>query len=429
MPSLGEIRMSQQDPEVAEAENEENDGVAEENEQLNEEASSVEFAAEDGPEELTQGQLDDFNQAVLWGTDWTVETIIAQMRRGNIEINPQFQRRDAWSRHAKSSFIESLLIGLPIPQVVLAERRDQRGSFLILDGKQRLLSIMQFAGLAENSPSNSFGLSGLEVRTDLRRKKFRHFETRPELRADLNAFLSHTIRAVVIRNWPSMAFLHVVFHRLNSGSLKLSAQELRQALVPGPFTVFADDLALESAPIHRLLHRTTADPRMRDTELLVRYLSLKHFLPSYAGRMKEFLDESCGRFNAGWADLSQEAAADSATFISVIEAMETVFPDGVARKAGSKLFNRSIFDTLAYFATEAAVREAMLAAPDAVRDAYLGVVGNADFQNAVDSDTAGIPHTSLRFEMMGQALAAALEMNIQVPGVAPNEAGQLRFVI
>jgi len=404
------------------------DGVAEENEQLDAEASSVEFAAEDDPEELTQSELDDFNQAVLWGTDWTVETIIAQMKRGNIEINPQFQRRDAWSRHSKSSFIESLLLGLPIPQVVLAERKDQRGSFLILDGKQRLLSIMQFAGLAENSQSNSFGLSGLEVRADLRRKKFKHFEERPELRSDLNALLSHTIRAVVIRNWPSMSFLHVVFHRLNSGSLKLSAQELRQALVPGPFTAFADDFAISSAPIHRLLHRSTADPRMRDTELLVRYLSLKYFLPAYTGRMKEFLDESCDQFNRRWAQLRPMVEADAATFVSVIESLETVFPQGVARKAGSKLFNRSIFDALAYFVTDAGVREAMIAGPEVARIAYQAVVADPEFQEAVDSDTAGIPHTAARLEMMGMALAGALGIDLHIPEVAPNEAGQLRFV-
>ena len=54
----------------------------------------------------------------------------------------------------------------------------------------------------------------------------------------------HTIRAVIIRNWPSMALLHVVFHRLNSGSLKLSPQELRQALLPGEFTKFAVQLCV-----------------------------------------------------------------------------------------------------------------------------------------------------------------------------------------
>lgn len=288
----------------------------------------VEFAEEDDATSISAADLDSFNDAVLWGTDWTVETVISQIRRENIEINPQFQRRDAWTRIAKSRFIESVILGLPIPQVVLAERRDQRGRYLILDGKQRLLAIMQYAGLAEASPHNAFGLSGLEARPDLSRKKFIHLETRPELRDDLNAFLSHTIRAVVIRNWPSMNFLHVVFHRLNSGSLKLSPQELRQAIVPGLFTAFADQFALESAPIHRLLQRQTPDPRMRDTELLVRFIALRRNLPAYRGRMKEFLDESCDAFNTQWEGHQEAFQADAGTFVAAIEALEFIFGEG-----------------------------------------------------------------------------------------------------
>lgn len=93
-----------------------------------------EFANEDD----TVGQelkLADFGAAVLWGTDWTVETILAQLQRGNIDINPRFQRRDAWSKGTKSRFVESIILGLPIPQVVLAESKNQRGRYLILDGK------------------------------------------------------------------------------------------------------------------------------------------------------------------------------------------------------------------------------------------------------------------------------------------------------
>ena len=71
----------------------------------------------------------------------------------------------------------------------------------------------------------------------------------------------------------------------------------------------------------------------------------------------------------------------------------------------------------------------MTASPEAVRNSYQATVENVNFQEAVDSDTAGIPHTAQRFEMMGQALAGALQMQIEVPGVAPNQAGQLRFAV
>lgn len=131
----------------------------------------TEFANEDD-EASSDLKLEDFSKAVLWGTDWTVETVLAQLKRGNIELNPRFQRRDAWNKTAKSRFVESVVLGLPIPQVVLAEHPEQRGRYIILDGKQRLLALMQFAGYAEGN-ANGFGLSGLDVRTDLARKKYK----------------------------------------------------------------------------------------------------------------------------------------------------------------------------------------------------------------------------------------------------------------
>ena len=82
----------------------------------------IEFIEEDDAE-LESSQVAKFSQAVLYSTDWTVETIIAQLERGNIDLNPRFQRRDAWSLKGKSRFIESVILGLPIPQIVLAEKK------------------------------------------------------------------------------------------------------------------------------------------------------------------------------------------------------------------------------------------------------------------------------------------------------------------
>src|SRR4029077_4538780 len=109
--------------------------------------------------------------AVVSGTDWTTETVVSQLKRGNIQMNPRFQRRDAWKRDRKSRFIESLIVGLPIPQIVLAESKKERGRFIVLDGKQRLLSILQFWGLGEGI-NNRYALSGLTLRADLKKKTF-----------------------------------------------------------------------------------------------------------------------------------------------------------------------------------------------------------------------------------------------------------------
>ncbi|MBQ8133912.1 MAG: DUF262 domain-containing protein [Clostridia bacterium] len=87
---------------------------------------------------------DRFSQAVIWGTDWTTETINNQLVKGNIDLNPSFQRRDAWDNGEKSRLIESLMLGLPVPPIILAENKGKKNSYIVIDGKQRLLSIRRF---------------------------------------------------------------------------------------------------------------------------------------------------------------------------------------------------------------------------------------------------------------------------------------------
>ena len=119
-------------------------------------------------------------QAVVFGTDWTAATLIDQLKRGNIKLDPIFQRRDAWDSKRKSRFIESIVLGLPIPQIVLAEAKDERGAFLVIDGKQRLLSLQQFAGVASGTP---LALAGLLFREELNGKTYDDLQNDARLRS------------------------------------------------------------------------------------------------------------------------------------------------------------------------------------------------------------------------------------------------------
>jgi hypothetical protein len=183
---------------------------------------------------------DRFRDAVLYGTDWTVRTLLQQIEQGNIDLSPDFQRRDAWSARNKSRFIESVALQLPIPQIVLAERKEQRGTYLVLDGKQRLLTLAQFAGdLPDDHPlwdeskkASALRLSGLRVLTDLNGKTYRDVTALADLAQIRTQFDNHTIRSALIRNWPDEDYLYEVFIRLNTGSARLSPQELRCA-APG----------------------------------------------------------------------------------------------------------------------------------------------------------------------------------------------------
>ncbi len=387
--------------------------------------SGVEFAELPSEDEVEVTDQHRFTDAVLHATDWTTETIISQLRRGNIVLNPSFQRRDAWKPQQKSRFIESLILGLPIPQIVLAEAKDRRGKFIVLDGKQRLLALLQFWGLGQGA-KNAYALSGLEVRKELMRKRLKDIEEKTEFEDDLNALLNQPIRTVVIKNWPSIDFLHLVFLRLNTGSVKLSPQELRQALFPGPFSDWIDEAASNSTGIKRLLKLKEPDYRMRDIEVVARFLAFRFFLSEYRGRMKKFLDHGFEQFNDRWDELKPELEAAMAELEAAVEVLAEVFGDDIAKKPGSRHFNRAIFDFLIVYAQDAGIRDLMRSHKDDIRRGYETLFSDAEFRATVERDTAGVPNTVTRIARWGSLLAEVTGESVPVPTVADTVDGDQR---
>src|SRR5579883_3474252 len=245
--------------------------------------------AEGAESEEDVGAIDPslISKAVVTGTDWTADTILNQLNKRNIVLDPIFQRRDAWNDKRKSRFIESIILGLPIPQIVLAEPQDAKGTFIVIDGKQRLLALQRFAGIDAGSDEKPLKLSGLTVREDLNGTTFNDLRRDSQLRKYLTAFENQTIRTVVVRNWQNEKVLYVIFHRFNTSSVALSPQELRQALHPGEFLRFAVKYSERSPGLKKALHLTNPDFRMRDVELLVRYFAYQNRLNDYPGNLKE----------------------------------------------------------------------------------------------------------------------------------------------
>ncbi|MDA0339640.1 MAG: DUF262 domain-containing protein [Proteobacteria bacterium] len=77
---------------------------------------------------------EDFEQLLVAPSDWTIESLHGQIGR-QIDLDPAFQRRGVWSARAKSSFIESLFLNIAIPQILLASKKGDRNSFIVLDGR------------------------------------------------------------------------------------------------------------------------------------------------------------------------------------------------------------------------------------------------------------------------------------------------------
>jgi len=390
--------------------------------------ADTQFEDESDEAELAEQLQPDAVAAVVTGTDWTTETIVSQLRRGNIHLSPRFQRRDAWKEDRKSRFIESLIVGLPIPQIVLAEAKEGRGQFIVLDGKQRLLTILQYWGHGEGE-ANAYALSGLTLRTDLKGVTYRELSKEQRYKNDYTALCNQPIRTVVIRNWKDSNFLHTVFLRLNTGSVNLSPQELRQALLPGDFTDYADDAAGQSGSLRKLLGTEGPDPRMRDIEILARFLSFRFFPSLYPGRMKEFLDDTFERFNAAWPKYRTSVAEAQREFEQGVDNLLRVFEGNVARKPGSPHFNRAIFDALIYYHSMPKIRAAIKGKGAQIRKAYKALFKpGAEFLKAIESDTAGAPNTATRLRVWGRVLSDLTGRPVAVPEVPlsrpPKKAGK-----
>lgn len=352
-------------------------------------------------------------RANVSATDWTVETLLSQLRKGRIDLSPRFQRRAAWVNPTKSRFIESVILNYPIPQIVLAEKQDQPGYFFVIDGKQRLLALRQFFASAEDDAEfTPYRLSGLTILTDLKNMGLSRLELeRPDLLAQME---NHTIRTVAIRNWLSEAFLYTLFLRLNTGSVPLSPQELRQALVPGPFVDWADEASGMSVGLRRLLGNDGPDRRMVDAELLVRYLGLRAARTPYAGNLKEFLDTTCREFNRRWSTDADWAAGQLYELEAAIEAGFEIFgDDGVCRKWNGRRFeralNRAVFDVQIYYLADPDVRARSLSAAADVDAAFQHLCDtDPDFLRAITTTTKSGAAFRDRFEGWRGALGSVI---------------------
>lgn len=361
-----------------------------------------------------------FKQLMLWGTDWTVETILNQLKKGNIDLNPRYQRRNAWNPEKKSKLIESLIIGLPVPEIILAESKKKKGSYIVIDGKQRLLAIRQFCADENEREYENFKLKKLDILEDLNGINYKDMLGNFLLNDYLSAFENQTIRTIVIKNWPNENVLYTIFHRLNTGSLELSPQELRQALHPGLFLNYVDEYSQQSNGIKRALDIKDPDPRMQDVELLIRYFAFKNFSDEYRGNLKDFLDKACESLNAEYK-LSKDRIEDQAKeFEEAVNTTVEIFGNDAFRKWDfdkyTNRFNRAVYDIMVYYFSISEIRNKSLENKEDIKRKFEELcLKDYEFLESFESSTKDVDRTRKRFSTWGTALSTIIELPIRSP--------------
>ena len=225
------------------------------------------------------------------GTDFDVEGLVRRLARGDIVVpsfgDPDenletagFQRNFVWRRPQMDRFIESLLLGYPIPGIFFVQQTDKR--YLVLDGHQRLRTLADFyEGIHRG---REFALDTVADRF----KGLTYRELSPEQRRTLdNTFLQATI--VKTDGSPeSLDAVYQVFERLNSGGTQLTPHEIRVALYAGAFIEFLTSLNRQEA--WRRLYGPES-PRLRDQELVLRIVALYVSPGTYRRPLKKYLND------------------------------------------------------------------------------------------------------------------------------------------
>lgn len=340
-----------------------------------------------------------FKDAVVLNADWTIETINLQIQKGNIDLQPGFQRRVAWDDERKSRLIESIIVGLPVPNIVLAENKDSRGKFIVIDGKQRLVAISEYM-------QDGYKLRGLDMRADLNGKALSELP-----QEDREHLENATIRASVIRNWKDDNFLYVTFFRLNSGSLPLSPQELRKALIGANLISAIDDYMLGSDAFKAIFGQGL-DKRMRDSELVLRFVAYDRSLGDYRGDFKEFLDNNTRFFEDDWSNKAPQIEDILKRLDLALEAAYQIFGQDAFKKwIGDKyerVINRAVFDCISRFFAQPEVSAEAITRRNEVVTAFQEVCGNQAFKDSIEKTPKTVVATFQRIDMWGAKLADCL---------------------
>lgn len=264
-------------------------------------------------------------------TDFDVAGLVRRLEREDVFI-PDFQRAYVWKPKQASRFIESLLLGLPVPGIFLAKERETK-KLLVIDGQQRLRSLLYFyQGKFPNS-RHSFALKG--VHTEFERETYKSLKDAYRRQLDDSVVSATVVEPLYADNESS---IYYIFERLNTGGTILKPQEIRACIYHGELNNLLGEL--NKNPAWRDIFGLP-DKNRKDQELILRFLAFYFEGNDYKPSLKEFLNQYM-RQNRHLARQSEEQIINA--FIPTIE----VLHKGLGNKAfkPQKLFIPTYFEAL-----------------------------------------------------------------------------------
>ena len=229
------------------------------------------------------------NDIVAFNELRSCSDLVRMYKTEQLEIQPDFQRDIVWKKPAQTRFIDSLVKQLPIPSICISldYKTNKR---LVIDGLQRMQSIINFLD-EENENWRLSKLDDIDEKISGKtistiKSKYPKIYDRVE-----NLTIPVTVLRCDYSKKSHMKYLFTIFHRLNTGGLKLNNQEIRNCIFNGPFNRllkteviyenFRNLLDLEKDKTYRFIYE----------ELILRFFAFYDWLEKYNGKLSAFLND------------------------------------------------------------------------------------------------------------------------------------------
>jgi hypothetical protein len=341
------------------------------------------------------------SRKIVWqAKDFSIREFASMLNDGDLDLQPEYQRKYVATKKIASKLIESILMDVPIPVIYLAE--EQNGTYSVIDGQQRLTSFLSFmSGKYPNG--ETFKLTGLKVLKELNRKSFSGLNDEEK-----NKIRKTTLHTIVIKKESNEDVKFAIFERLNTGSIKLNEDEIRNTVYRGNYINLLSELE-ENKIFHEVVQKENFKRRMFYRGMILRFLALseKSYL-NYQPSMKQF----CNKELRDNRNLNEEKAEDyRKRFLHCIDLVKVVFGKTAFRRytAANKekekgnwtttRINMALFDVQMCGFVNYSKNE-VLNKVDFIREALLDLmINNQDFIDSILIQTSNKEVLKKRFKI------------------------------
>jgi hypothetical protein len=294
----------------------------------NNEATGANSAVLNDTDSITN-QITELRREVDYNTrDYAIDFLVAQFKDGEFFINPEYQRNFVWDIVRKCRFVESILLGYPIPFMFFSDNDDGRCD--IVDGAQRTSTLEEFL-------SNDLMLADLKKLTEL--NGFTFAQLPPPIQ---RKFSKTTLRIIALEEGTSLEVRAEIFNRINSSALDLKPTEIRRGAYTGEFMKFMTECSKKSLFRKLCPISDNSEGRYEDIELITRFFAYTNDYQSFEHDVSGFLDDFVENHKNQF-----DKSAFEAEFDAMLSFVDKYFPNGFKRSANGKFVPRARFEAIA----------------------------------------------------------------------------------